>query len=519
MDIYNKNKDLIDRDSQLAIREWKEGVYFNTGMFFGAVEKVFLDNAPAEELTAPGRDPLAPAEFSAGWYYGLSGHDKRDKVLECYEKNPHLTNKLYDAMEAYIAGDTKKGDTKMDETRPLFKKALSECRRLDYHMFGKWAERVDDMVARSDWKEFALKVFKENKAVIIRDVDLEIREWKQGVHFNSGMFAGQIQKVFLDAQDNTPALEEGPKKDPMAPAEFAAGWYYGVTEEDKRTDILSCYAQNDDLTNALYDAMDAYIAGDSKTGDEKMKESKTLWDTAMAGCGKVAEKMGEIAKEFDDIQKRSDWDKVSKKIYEANKDVIDRDVSLELKQWEEGVFFNSGMFAGQIEKFFLDVKPERDASAPAQFVAGWYYGLTHEDDRDYILDCYAPSEDLTNALYDGMEAYMKGDTETGDKKMADTKPLFETALATCTKVSAAFEEWGKKFDDLKARSDWDQISKQIYEDNKALVDRNVGFEFEAWKEGVYFNSGMFAGSIEYLFLSKAPKEEDNFEQFMFMVPF
>ena len=42
----------------------------------------------------------------------------------------------------------------------------------------------------------------------------------------------------------------------------------------------------------------------------------------------------------------SDWDQISKKIYESNKDVIDRDVSLELKQWEEGVFFNSGMFAG-----------------------------------------------------------------------------------------------------------------------------------------------------------------------------
>ena len=35
------------------------------------------------------RDPtLAPAEFYAGWYYGLSGDDKRDKVVECYEKNP-----------------------------------------------------------------------------------------------------------------------------------------------------------------------------------------------------------------------------------------------------------------------------------------------------------------------------------------------------------------------------------------------------------------------------------------------
>ena len=31
--------------------------------------------------------------------------------------------------------------------------------------------------------------------------------------------------------------------------------------------------------------MEAYISGDRKTGDEKMRKTKSLWDTAMAGCG------------------------------------------------------------------------------------------------------------------------------------------------------------------------------------------------------------------------------------------
>ena len=89
---------------------------------------------------------------------------------------------------------------------------------------------------------------------------------------------------------------------------------------------------------------------------------------------------------------------------------------------------------------------------------------------DYIRGCYAPNEDLTNTLYDGLEAYMKGDSETGDKKMAATKDLFATALTTCTKINAKIEELVKKFDDLKARSDWDEISKKIYEENKANID-------------------------------------------------
>ena len=55
---------------------------------------------------------------------------------------------------------------------------------------------------------------------------------------------------------------------------------------------------------------------------------------------------------------RSDWDKVSKKIYNDNKAVIDRDIDLELREWAQGVFFNSGMFLGDVEKIFLDNVPQ-----------------------------------------------------------------------------------------------------------------------------------------------------------------
>jgi hypothetical protein len=46
--IYNNNEDLIDRDNQLVIREWNQGVFFNSGMFTGQIEKVYLDNAPKQ---------------------------------------------------------------------------------------------------------------------------------------------------------------------------------------------------------------------------------------------------------------------------------------------------------------------------------------------------------------------------------------------------------------------------------------------------------------------------------------
>ena len=86
----------------------------------------------------------------------------------------------------------------MADTRKLFKQALSGCRQLDFHM-NKWARRVKDMKARPDWEQFAEQVYKENKREVDRNIDLELREWKQDQFFNSGLFLGQLEKVFLDA--------------------------------------------------------------------------------------------------------------------------------------------------------------------------------------------------------------------------------------------------------------------------------------------------------------------------------
>ena len=57
-------------------------------------------------------------------------------------------------------------------------------------MFEKWAGKIDDMTSRSDWEEFANRVYLDNKRELERDTDLELREWKKGYFFNSGLFAG-----------------------------------------------------------------------------------------------------------------------------------------------------------------------------------------------------------------------------------------------------------------------------------------------------------------------------------------
>ena len=73
---------------------------------------------------------------------------------------------------------------------------------------------------------------------------------------------------------------------------------------------------------------------------------------------------------------------------------IDKAIANEVGQWDLGVYFNSGMFAGYGMQYYglapprnppSPVKPEqepeekRDPKAAGLFVAGWYYGVTTED--------------------------------------------------------------------------------------------------------------------------------------------
>ena len=101
--------------------------------------------------------------------------------------------------------------------------------------------------------------------------------------------------------------------------------------------------------------------------------------------------------------------------------------------------------------------------APAQFAAGWYYGIAKEDKRDELLKCFQSDNDLTNTLFDAMEAYIAGDTMAGDAKIEQTKPLYEKSLAGCGKLTEAIDEWIEKIDAMMARSDWAMIQNQVYE--------------------------------------------------------
>lgn len=69
-------------------------------------------------------------------------------------------------------------------------------------------------------------------------------------------------------------------------------------------------------------------------------------------------------------------------------------------QWNDGVWFNAGMYDGQISQYmglvpnsYPNLEEEdttRNWQAPAQMMAGWLYGISLNtvDIRNSLLACY-----------------------------------------------------------------------------------------------------------------------------------
>ena len=68
--------------------------------------------------------------------------------------------------------------------------------------------------------------------------------------------------------------------------------------------------------------------------------------------------------------------------------------------------------------------------APAHLFAGWYHGLLEKYNLEAtdILQCYQPSEDLTNYLYDLKEGRLPN---PGFEILEKLLTLYKTALANC----------------------------------------------------------------------------------------
>ena len=107
-------KDELDLIEFRKMDSWINGSYQNAGFYSAKSSKlVGLAPEPKIEIKYKDRDPRVPAFFASGWFEYIADEWDIRPISECFKADEQLTNLLYDAMEALIAGDNDTGLPKL----------------------------------------------------------------------------------------------------------------------------------------------------------------------------------------------------------------------------------------------------------------------------------------------------------------------------------------------------------------------------------------------------------------------
>ena len=132
-------------------------------------------------------------------------------------------------------------------------------------------------------------------------------------------------------------------------AQWSAGLLYAWSGQtvDKRDYILQCTNDSPYVNRELGSAFSDYSSGEYWKGNKHMAAIQPAWQSSMIWCFATNQYFDQIRQETTLFFWQPDWHAQALKNYAANKKYIDEQWTNALKTWNEGVYFNAGMFYGR----------------------------------------------------------------------------------------------------------------------------------------------------------------------------
>ena len=138
------------------------------------------------------------------------------------------------------------------------------------------------------------------------------------------------------------------------PADASAHWYagllyaYSYQTVDERDYLLECSEQRDELDHKLSMAYQKYNDEDYKGGNMFMEDSENDFRRSMTDCCDTNDYFDDMVNKAHDFFDLDNWEDIVDANYADQKELVDHQNELMLKTWNEGVYFNAGMFYGRI---------------------------------------------------------------------------------------------------------------------------------------------------------------------------
>ena len=234
------------------------------------------------------------------------------------------------------------------------------------------------------------------------------------------------------------------------------------------------------IDRGLSKGFKSYQKGKTQKGSKQIFGTFDAYGEAMASCEKTNPSFEKWSEEKDAFFAQENWAQIVKAHYIPRKEYFDTEEGYMLKSWENGEYFQAGMFWAEIWAGLTSIQPEPtvddsnlDDTTQAEWIAGVLFGSSGRvtDKRDYILGCMKHDDQIDTQLSAAYADYA-GATDEDHVKLATAK-LFQiqenwfAALKDCTETHDEMHTYWYEGKSFFMHHDWEQVLQANF---KAMPD-------------------------------------------------
>jgi hypothetical protein len=298
--------------------------------------------------------------------------------------------------------------------------------------------------------------------------------------------------------------------DLMAVPDFVAGFIYGLTGDNHLAEIEACYNGGEAIVNEAREALADIKAGSFIKGAKAFEQVVKEISPALASCENMGDDIKEIEAWAAVFKQPGDLAKELAKNWLLHKKKVKSDIQHEETDWAAGSYFNAGKDTANAVDVLVPFPKQTvglDAMAVPDFVAGFIYQLTGDNQMTEIEQCFTGGQSLVTDAEAALAEIKAGSYIKGAEDVYKVVQDFGPALSNCQNMGddlAEIEAWAQVFTEpgtlaKEASKNW------LLHHRKVKAD--IAKEGTDWTSGDYFGAGADTAAAIELLVPFKPSDE------------
>lgn len=453
---------------------------------------------------------MAIPDFIAGLMYGLTTENHLTEIEGCWTAGTVVDEDLmigihdlhHGGLDWEIQAILEFGLAALN--LPI---ALKTCEGMgpDIKAIESWATIFENpaQLTATVTKHYAL-----HRKAIKQDIADVKSDWALGEFYKCGVQAADLLTLAVGPITVPKTLPTATRPDVVgmpvkAPYEFATGFLYGFTKDNNLGALETCYHEDATSFKFVKKAFSDLLNGDHVAAIADLAEFAKALPTDLVDCKAAKIDIIAVDQWAQIFKDRASLIATVTKHYALHRKAIKADIAAVKADWALGEFYQAGVVAADLVTIAVGpvVVPTTvgfSAMAVPDFVAGFIYGMTGDNDLTEIEACWQGSEEMYGEVEKAIADFKKGGWDNitqGCLELSLALLQFPQALNTCEGMDddiAAIEAWGQIFTD-PAKLTADVTKRWLL--HKKAIKADAALTEADWKTGNYFQAGVDAAAL------------------------